>query len=211
MLLWAYMQKHETEIVDATVNGDYGKFLFSCFVLPFRNYRLRQEYLNEAMPKGFRKKVLLWKGEPSGMIEYAPPEAAGYPISGRDIIVVNCIWVLRKAKGHGFGRLLMHAMMEDSKNSSGYATIGLKHWSPWFKVEQLEKLGFRSIDSINVKHKIKHTSTVFTIHLMWLPRCEDAEPPTWDKKKMLEGVNWCMAHPLYHPQSYAQKEILAKL
>lgn len=130
---------------------------------------------------------------------------------GKDVIVVNCIWVLRKAKGHGFGRLLIRAMIEDRKDASGYATIGLKHWSPWFKVEQLEKLGFRLIDSINVKHKTKHTNVPFTIHLMWLPNHEDAEPPMWDKQKMLEGVNWCVAHPLYHPRTYGHKEILAEL
>jgi len=205
------MLKHEVEIVDAIVNSGYEKFLYSCFVLPFRNYRLRQEYLKVALPKGFRKKLLLWKGEPVGMIEYAPPEAAGYPIIGKDVIVVNCIWVLRKAKGHGFGKLLMHALMEDTMDASGYATIGLKHWSPWFKVEQLEKLGFRSIDTISVKHKTKHKNVPFTIHLMWLPNREDAEPPTWNKQKMLEGIKWCMAHPLYHPQTYEPKEILQML
>jgi GNAT superfamily N-acetyltransferase len=206
------MQKSEVEIVDATINGAYEKFLYSCFVLPFRNYRLRQEYLKVAVPKGFRKKLLLWKGEPVGMIEYAPSEAAGYPITGKGIIVVNCIWVLRKARGHSFGKLLMHAMIEDTKNSSGYATIGLnRHWSPWFKIKQLEKLGFRPVDSINVRHKTKHTNEPFTINLMWFPKREDAEPPTWNKQKMLEGVNWCMAHPLYHPQTYKQKEILAEL
>jgi GNAT superfamily N-acetyltransferase len=206
------MQKSEVEIVDAIINSDYGKFLYSCFVLPFRNYRLRQEYLKVAVPKGFRKKLLLWRGEPVGIIEYAPPEATGYPITGKDVIVVNCIWVLRKAKGHGFGKLLMHAMKEDTKDTSGYATIGLnRHWSPWFKVEQLEKLGFRSVDSISVRHKTKHVNEPFTIHFMWLPNRKDAEPPTWNKQKMLEGVNWCMAHPLYHPQTFRQKEILVEL
>jgi len=205
------MLGREVEIVDVTLNSVYEKFLYSCFVLPPRSYRLRQEYLKFALPRGFRKKILLWKGEPVGMVEYAPSEASGYPIMGRNVIVVNCIWVLRKAKGHGFGKQLMHAMMDDTRDSSGYATIGLNHWSPWFKVEQLEKLGFHSIDSIVVRHKIKHVNEPFTIHLMWLPNRENAEPPTWNKQKMLEGVNWCIAHPLYHPQTIEPKEILAEL
>jgi len=205
------MLDREVEIVDVTLNSVYEGFLYSCFVLPFRSYKLRQEYLKFALPKGFRKKLLLWKGEPVGMIEYAPSEAAGYPISGKDVVVLNCIWVLRKAKGHGFGKQLMRAMMEDSRDASGYATIGLDHWSPWFKVEQLRKLGFRSVDSMVVRHKIKHVNEPFTVHLMWLPNCEDAELPTWNEQKMLEGVKWCMAHPLYHPQTYKSKEILAKI
>jgi GNAT superfamily N-acetyltransferase len=206
------MQSHEVEIVEATEDNDYEKLFYSCFVLPSRKHRRRQEYLKVALPKGLRKKVLLWKGEPVGMIEYAPVEAAGYPIRGKNIVVMNCIWVLRKAKGHRFGTLLMQKMMEDAEDAAGFATIGLEdHWSPWFKVDQLGKLGFRSVDSFRVSHKTKHKGEPFKLHLMWLPMKDDAPLPTWDKQKLLEGVYWCMAHPLYHSQTYKPKKILETL
>ena len=51
------MHGREVEIVDVTVNSEYEKFLYTCFVLPFQNYRLRQEYLKVAVPLGFHKKV----------------------------------------------------------------------------------------------------------------------------------------------------------
>jgi len=203
------MRSHEVEIVDATSNSVFERFLYSCLALPFRKYQRRREYLAAAVPRGLRKKLLLWRGEPVGTIEYAPPEAAGYPIVGKGIIVVNCIWVLRRAKGHGFGRLLIRAMMDECKDATGFATVGLRGcWSPWFKVEQLERLGFRSVDSVEVRHKTKHADSLFAICLMWLPRRENAKPPRWDKSKILEGVRWCMAHPLYHPQTYEPKKIL---
>jgi len=43
---------------------------------------------------------------------------------------------------------------------------------------------------------------------MWAPNREDANSPTWNKQRMLEGVNWYMAHPLYHPYTCKPKEIL---
>jgi hypothetical protein len=45
---------------------------------------------------------------------------------------------------------------------------------------------------------------------MWMPTTENAKPPTWNKQKLLEGITFCIAHPLYHPQTYEQKQILEK-
>jgi len=83
-----------------------------------------------------------------GQIEYAPAEASGYPIFGWNIVVMNCIWVLRRARGHDFGKLLLNSMIEKEKDASGFATLALEnHWSPWLKKEYMEKLSFTSIDS----------------------------------------------------------------
>ena len=204
------MHSYNVEIVDATVDGPYERFLYRCLApAPYRRYRSRREYLGAAIPKGFRKKALVFEGRIVGQVEYAPAEASGYPIRGIGIVVVNCIWVLRKAKGHCFGTLLLKDVMESEPSASGFATIGLEgHWSPWFVKSQLERLGFKSIDSIHVSHRTKHVGEPFTVHLMWLPRRGDAEPPRWDKKKLLEGVCFCMGHPLYHPQTYEPTEIL---
>jgi hypothetical protein len=197
-------------IVDVTESKGHERFLYKCLApMPFRKYQRRRNYLESAIPHGFHKKVLFWKDKAAGVIEYAPAEAAGYPIRGKNIVVMNCIWVLRRAKGHRFGTLLMQKMIEGEKDAAGFATIGLEdHWSPWFKVDQLQKLGFRSVDSFRVAHKTKHKSEPFKVHLMWLPMKEGASVPTWDKQKLLEGVYWCMAHPLYHPQTFKSRKIL---
>jgi len=207
------MPSCDVEIVDVTVDRRYERFLYKCFApMPFRKYRRRREYLEAAVPKGFRKKALVFNREVVGQIEYAPPEGSGYPIRGRGVIVMNCIWVLRRAKGHRFGVRLMKEMVETERGAEGFATLGLEdHWSPWLKIGQLEKLGFRSIDSFHVSHKTKHAGESFTVHLMWFPRRENVEPPTWDKKNLLEGVYFCLAHPLYHPETYKPKEILREL
>jgi N-acetylglutamate synthase-like GNAT family acetyltransferase len=179
--------------------------------MPFKKYRYRREYLEKAIPKGFHKKLLILKGEVVGTIEYAPAESSGYPIVGKNIIVMNCVWVLRKAKMHNFGRLLVEDMVKSVRDVSGFATMALEnHWSPWFKKGQLEKLGFTSIDSIEVTHRAKHEDRVFEIHLMWMPLTETAKPPGWNKQKILEGETFCMAHPLYRPQIWKGRILEAK-
>ena len=207
------MSSREFEIVDVTSDSRYEPFLYRCLApMPFRKYRRRREYLEAAIPKGFRKKILILRGDVVGTIEYAPQEGAGYPINGENIITMNCIWVLRRAKGHRLGTHLLKDMMESEPNASGFATIGIDdHWSPWFRRSQIEKLGFKSIDSIRVVNKRKHSDRPFKIHLMWLPRHESARPPTWDRKKLLEGEYFCRAHPFYHPQTYKPKEILKEV
>jgi hypothetical protein len=193
-----------TKIVDITKKTDYEKYLYRCLApMPFKRYATRQKYLQEAIPKGFRKKLLISNGEVVGTIEYAPAEASGYPIKGDNIIVMNCIWVLRKAKGHNFGKLLIRDMVKSEKNALGFAIIALEnHWSPWFMKRRMEKLGFMSIDSIQVKHKIKHPEQGFAIHLMWIPMKENVKPPIINWQKLLDGETFCMAHPLYHPQRW---------
>jgi hypothetical protein len=170
--------------------------------MPFRRYCRRQEYLEKAIPRGFHKKILIYEGKVVGTIEYAPAEASGYPITGDNVIVMNCVWVLRKAKGHNFGRLVIDDMLKSEGHASGFATIALEsHWSPWFRKSQIEKLGFKPLDSIKVAHRTKHRGKVFRICLMWMPTGETAKPPTWDRQKLLDGETFCLAHPLYRPQT----------
>ena len=192
----------QIRLIDLVGCEEYEKYLYKCLSpMPFRKYRKRSAYLDYAIPRGFHKVLLIFEGKPVGQIEYAPAEASGYPIRGEGIVVMNCIWVLRRAKGHRLGSLLMNLMMEREKDAAGFATIALEnHWSPWLKREHMELLGFKSIDSMKVRHVEKHRERCFKIHLMWLPASEGAREPEWDKLKMLEGVDFCLAHPLYRPE-----------
>ncbi len=199
----------EVKILNITEDGEYERYLYRCLApMPFRKYRKRRRYLDATIPKGFHKKILIFHETVVGQIEYAPADASYYPITGKNVIVMNCIWVLRKAKGHNFGKLLFANMTKSEKNASSFATVALEnHWSPWFKKQQMEKFCFKSIDSVNVLHKHKHRGESFKIHLMWLPTNKNSKPPTWNKSKLLEGIDSCIAHPLYHPEKIKSKEI----
>ncbi len=202
----------EARILDITRNNAYKKYLYKCLApIPFVEYRKRHKYLEAAIPKGFRKKLLIFNEEIVGQIEYASAEASYYPITGDCVIVMNCIWILRKAKGHKLGERLFTDMMKSEKDADGFATVALEnHWSPWLKKWQMEKLGFKSLDSVRVTHKLKHKGECFEIHLMWLPIAENSKPPTWDKQKLLDGVNPCIAHPLYHSEKTTLRKIFEK-
>ena len=201
----------QARIIDITRADEFRKYLYRCIVgPPSKQYKKRMEYLKQAVPKGFHKKLLLLNEQVVGQIEYSTAEVSYYPIMGDNVIVLNCIWVLRKAKGHDFGKRLLEAMIEGEKEASGFATIALEnHWSPWFRKGQIEKLGFKPLDSISVVHKAKRKQ-VFKIYLMWMPNAKNAKPPTWNQQKLLEGITSCTAHPLYHPQTYEPKQILQK-
>jgi GNAT superfamily N-acetyltransferase len=193
----------EAKIVDITRSGEYEAYLYRCLApMPFRRYGKRQRYLEEATLKGFHKAILLFEDDVVGQIEYAPAAASGLPISGDDIVVMNCIWVLRRAKGHAFGRLLLNHMTKAEADAAGFSTLALEgHPSGWLKRWQMEWLGFKPIDSVKMRHKTKRRDVCFEVFLMWLPRLAEAKPPSWDRDKLLEGVDFCMAHPLYHPES----------
>jgi ribosomal protein S18 acetylase RimI-like enzyme len=202
----------QASIVDITKMDEYRKYLNTCLVgPPSKACQRRIEYSKNAIAKGFRKKLLISDGQVVGQIEYSPAEVSYYPIIGENLIVMNCIWVLKRAKGHDFGKKLLRDMIESEKEAYGFATIALEnHWSPWFRKEQIEKLGFKPIGSIRVTHKTKYKDRVFHIYLMWMPNSKAAKPPTWNAQKLLEGTTACTAHPFYHPQTYEPRQILQK-
>jgi GNAT superfamily N-acetyltransferase len=197
----------EVEIIDVTCDPKYERFLYRCIFHskksptnpPYTKYKLRREYLESAIPGGFRKKVLFFKGDHVGMIEYAPAEVSGYPITGDGVIVMNCIWVHTKAQRNNFGKRLLAEVINDNKNASGFATIGLKnHWMRWVARAEMERLGFESVQSVELMHKKKLRGRRFTINLMCIPAREGAAPPAWDEEKLLKGMHFCYNHPLNH-------------
>jgi hypothetical protein len=194
-------QYHNINIIDVTKNAHFNEYyLYRCLSpIPFRLYKRRREYLELAIPRGLHKKILFLGDAAVGQIEYGPQETSPYPIYGENIVVMNCIWVLRRAKGYRLGQILIDDMKKSEFQADGFATIGLSnHWSGWLKKEHMEFLGFKSIDSIKVVHKVKHSDKPFEIHLMWLQNNVDAELPRWKIDELLKGVFYCMAHPLYH-------------
>jgi hypothetical protein len=94
---------------------------------PSGGYSNRKEYLKRAVPKGFHMRVLIFNGEVVGTIEYAPAEVSGYSIVGEGMIVMNFILILRKARGHDFGKLLEKDMVNSEKDAGGFARIALEN------------------------------------------------------------------------------------
>jgi GNAT superfamily N-acetyltransferase len=192
----------KVEFVEVIGTHGYEEYHYTCLTaMTKRHYRKRAQYLEWALPRGLQKEVLFVDDDAVGMIEYSPAGASAYPISGTGVWVVNCIWVLRRAKGHRYGKALMNRMIDSLEDAGGLATIALEgHPSPWLRLWQIEYLGFRSINSRTMRHKVKRPETCFRTHLMWMPLAEDAAPPRMDWEEILKGVDFCIAHPLYRAE-----------
>lgn len=198
-------------VVDVTHSKEHEKHLHGCLAsfTRVRRYRKRSEYLAEAIGKGLRKHVLFMDEEAVGMIEYAPPDASPYPIDGEGVVVMSCVWVLRRAAGRGFGKMLLERMQEDARDAAGFASIALSgHPSPWLRLSQMERLGFTSIDSRRIRHKVKKPDQCFEVHLMWMPVSGHTAEPEMDWREMLKGVDYCIGHPLYRAKSHGLEEPL---
>ncbi len=197
------------ELIDIVDGQAWEELLYRCLVpLPFRRYRKRERYLKEAIRRGLRKHLLLIDGEAVGQVEYAPSAASGYPISGSDLWVMNCIWVLGRSRGRGLDRALLKRMLDSLEGAAGVATISLEgHPSPWFKLGQIEHLGFRSIEARGMRHRVRHSKACFRAHLMWMPLEEGAEKPSMDWKALRRGVEFCVFHPLYRSEDQEIEEI----
>lgn len=209
----------KVDIVDVTDNHDFERFLYRCIFhsrfdtptnAPYSKHEDRRKYLESAIPQGFHMKIMFYKGDHIGMIEYAPAKASGLPIVGYNVIVMNCIWVHKKAQGHNFGKKLLREMIESEKQVVGFATLALEdYWMRWMSKNEMERLGFTSIESIKVRHKTHHNEKCFRMHLMWLPTTENAGSPTWNELKFLEGVSFCPHHPIYR-ERYGVKKLQIK-
>lgn len=59
--------------------------------------------------------------------------------------------------------------------------------------------------------KAKNKNREFVVYLMWFPLIEGSKKLSWDTEKLMEGVVFCMAHPLYHPEKIKDKQIYSKI
>jgi len=59
----------DIKLIDIVESKEYEKHLYRCLaLLPFRKYRKRSRYLDQAVPKGFHKTLLIFEGNPVGQI-----------------------------------------------------------------------------------------------------------------------------------------------
>jgi len=106
----------------------------------------------------------------------------------------------------------MNDMEASEPLATGFATFGLEnYWMIWMRKGMMEQLGFRSIKSVTLKHKVYKKGRCFTMHLMWLPATETAKPPDWDETRLLYGVACCQHHPLYWGRYGCEKRGLRQI
>lgn len=115
-------------------------------------------------------------GKIGGMIQYAPVEYS--LIEGKDLYLINCIWVHGHNKGRGnfqnrgMGKALLQAAESDVKNRGAKGIVAWGLILPFFmRASWYRKQGYKKVDRMGIQA------------LLWKPFTEDAVPPKWIRMK----------------------------
>jgi GNAT superfamily N-acetyltransferase len=115
-------------------------------------YRNKVKWVKERFKEGLRMRLLLVNEGPKrgltsrGFIEYVPGEFAWRGIDAKGYMVIHCIWVVGRNRGHGYGRELLEQCESDARGMNGVAVVTSdSHWLP--KKELFLRHGFEKIDT----------------------------------------------------------------
>ncbi len=96
-----------------------------------RGYDSKMEWMRARLREGMRYTLLRVNGCNAGMVEYVPGEYAWRGVDAKGYLFIHCFWVIGKNRGHGYGRQLLDACLEDAKGTNGVVVMVSKmHWLP---------------------------------------------------------------------------------
>jgi len=136
----------EIQIITMT-ESDLGKSQMFCGHSPsYRHgYNAKIEWLRRRLREGMRYTLLRVNGRNAGMIEYVPGENAWRGVEANGYLFIHCFWVIGQNRGHGYGRQLLQACLEDARGTHGVAVaVSKTHWLPTPKL--FLKNGFELAD-----------------------------------------------------------------
>jgi GNAT superfamily N-acetyltransferase len=85
--------------------------------------RRRLAWLRRMHEAGVRAKVARLAGEPVGFAYVMPIEVSPWGPLGRDLMVLDCLWVLPRAQHHGAGHALVQAAEEEARRQRRKALV----------------------------------------------------------------------------------------
>jgi GNAT superfamily N-acetyltransferase len=131
------------------IEADLGKVRMLCGHSPTyrRGYDAKIEWLQARLIEGMRYTLLQVNGNNAGLIEYIPGEYAWRGVEAKGYLFIHCFWVVGRNRGHGYGRQLLNACLEDARGTNGVAAVVSKtHWLPTPKL--FLKNGFELADQV---------------------------------------------------------------
>ena len=84
---------------------------------------LKKAWLKDRFKEGLKFKKLIVDGRSWGFIEYLPAESAWRPVLAPGYMFIDCIWVIGRQKGKGYGKLLLDECIKDSKDMNGVCVV----------------------------------------------------------------------------------------
>ncbi len=114
-------------------------------------YQNKLSWFNDRYGEGLRMKLLIvndhGKMTSRGFIEYIPGEYTWRAINAPNYNVVHCLWVIGKWKKMGFGRMLIEACVEDTKNAGKDGCVAVTSEGNWLVHRKVFlKNGFELVD-----------------------------------------------------------------
>lgn len=147
------MTELKYEIIDVTDENvdEYGLF---CQKSKYKEegYKNKVKWFKEQFKKGLRTKLLGFHNHKNrfvlvGFIEYSPGEYAWRGIDAKGWMVIHCIWIIGRHKGHGLGSRLLEECIHDAKGMNGVAVMTSR--THWLANEKLFlKNGFTKVDEL---------------------------------------------------------------
>jgi GNAT superfamily N-acetyltransferase len=136
------------EILPLT-ESDLGEVQMFCGHSPTyrRGYDAKTEWTRPRLREGLRYTLLKVNGYNAGMMEVIPGEYAWRGVEAKGYLFIHCFWVIGRNRGHGYGRQLLQACLEDARGTNGVAVMVSKtHWLPTPKL--FLKNGFELADQV---------------------------------------------------------------
>lgn len=132
--------------------------------------QVKKEWVKSLLNHGLKMKIAVDdEGYFMGMIEYLPIEACLQRVYGKNIIYIDCIWVLNQHKNKKIGKALLETCFKDTKDFDGVATWATDHVI--MNKEFFEHFGFEVVDRDK------------TVYIMFKKNKKNAEPPKLLKPK----------------------------
>lgn len=137
-----------TEIVSVDANN-VDELGFFCYKSKPKSvgYGQKLDWLRQRLAEGMRIKILYEDKRSVGFIEYLPGEFAWRAVHAPGYFLIHCIWVVGRAKNHGYGRRLLEQCLEDARQAGAHGVAAVTTSRAWLADKRLFlKAGFEVVD-----------------------------------------------------------------
>ena len=125
----------------------------------------KRRWLEGRLPNKIGVKLAYDEGSLAGMIEYSPVEDTPFPVVGKHLLHIHCVWVLPNYQKKGLGGELVKSVVGEARKRGRAGVSVIAHDGAFFMpISFFAGQRFRSVDRRN------HTE------LMWRS-IGDSEPP----------------------------------
>lgn len=102
------------EIIDVNPQNVEREGFFCCMSgADTKGYQQKLRWIRARFREGLRLKIISRGGR--GFIEYIPADYGWRGVDASGFMLIHCIWIVGKAKGHGCGRALLDCCIADAR------------------------------------------------------------------------------------------------